>query len=93
MGWSRPRVLYITRLNEAAAQGSLGRRRVVMRKVSRPPWRWSCGGGWGEREEPCESTQPTVWVGHKWRARLPKWLEPGWRSEGNARWTERVGGG
>ena len=93
MGLGRPRVLYIPGLNEAAAQGSLGRRRGVMRKVSRPPWRWSCGGGWGEREEPRQPMQPKVWVGHKWGARLPHRLEPGWRREGNARWTERVGGG
>ena len=37
MGWARPRVLYIPGLNEAAAQGSLGARRELMRKVSERP--------------------------------------------------------
>jgi hypothetical protein len=63
MGWSRPRVLYITRLNEAAAKGSLGRRRVVMRKVLNPPWPWPCGGGWGAWEEPREPMRPKVRLG------------------------------
>ena len=48
MGRGCPRVLYITGLNEAAAQGSLGLSPVIMRKVFSPPWPWPCDGEWGE---------------------------------------------
>ena len=93
MARGRPRVLYITRLNEAAAQGSLGARPLAMRKVFRPPWFWLCGGAWGERVESREPMRPRAWPGRQWPLRSLKRREAGRAIEDKPARTERVGGG
>jgi len=93
MGWGRPRVLYITGLNEAAAQGSLGLPGRVMRKVFGWPCSEPCGGGWAERETSRQVVWGKVWADGKWSLRSPNGLEAGWPGEVNRTWAEWVGGG
>jgi hypothetical protein len=93
MGWGRPRVLYITGLNEAAAQGSLGPPCRLMRKVLDSPSSEPRGGGCAEREESPEPVWGEAGSGRQQPPGSANRLEPGWQSEVNPIWTERVGGG
>jgi hypothetical protein len=65
MGEGRPRVLYITGLNEAAVQGSLGHPGRLMRKVFSPLWFGPGGEVWSEREVSWAAVRRKVSLGRK----------------------------